>query len=499
MTAPHLNEECVTKVVEQIHPLLAGVLRLLTGQRSLEIVDLRQPCRATKRARPHSAQGASIVVLTGAAAVRDLAAQARAWRESLPFGGHVVVVVENRLRARLVGMRHRIRRMFGLGPREAGGHPLRGPNLREMRTALRSAGLACEHVFAAYPSTRHPRELAPVSGRRDLLAPGHLLVARRIGEAEPAPFQALVSTVQRAGAAQYPAVDWRVLRVSASEKHKSIVFIGDTAPRVVVRISHSTAACEAEARAHGLLGDLCSRPGASALIPAPVCKGEIAGEPYFAERALAGMPLAGLIRPDTRASFVPAVESFLVSLNAPSDGDEDGPARHRLDVAQFAAAITARVLPLVRDAAVRERAAAMLEASLAGAVCSAGLLHGDYGVNNILVSEGRLSGVIDWENAQHAAPPVLDAFNYLDSVQRRCSEGMTLADTVPMLARGEWPIPEELAMLRRAMARDGIDEHYLRGFALLYWMRHLAAQLEFWGSDEALARRVGAVLSRLPD
>lgn len=305
--------------------------------------------------------------------------------------------------------------------------------------------------------------------------------------------------VQRAGAAQCPAVDWRVLRMSASEKHKSIVFIGDTAPRVVVRISHSIAACEAEARAHGLLRDLCSRPGVSGLIPAPVCTGEIAGEPYFAERAIAGVPLAGLIGPDTRASFVPAVESFLVGLNPPQSGHEEGLARHRLDALPFAASVMARVLPLVQDAAVRERVAALLKHSLAGVVCRAGLLHGDYGVGNILVSEGRLSGVIDWENAQHAAPPVLDAFNYLDSVQRRCSDGMTLADTVPMLARGEWPIPEELAMLRRGLARDGIEERCLRGFALLYWMRHLAAQLEFWGSGEALTRRVGAVLSRLPD
>ena len=489
----------MTKVVEQIHPLLAGVLRLLTGQRSLEIVDLRQPCRPERAAAPRLAQGGSVVVLTGAAAVRDLAAQARAWRESLPPDGHVVVVVENRLRARLVGMRHRVRRLFGMGSRETGGHPLRGPNLKEMRSALRSAGLACEQVFAAYPSTRHPRELVPVSGRRDLLAPGHLLVARFMGEAEPAPLQALVSTVQRAGAAQCPAVDWRVLRMSASEKHKSIVFIGDTAPRVVVRISHSIAACEAEARAHGLLRDLCSRPGVSGLIPAPVCTGEIAGEPYFAERAIAGVPLAGLIGPDTRASFVPAVESFLVGLNPPQSGHEEGLARHRLDALPFAASVMARVLPLVQDAAVRERVAALLKHSLAGVVCRAGLLHGDYGVGNILVSEGRLSGVIDWENAQHAAPPVLDAFNYLDSVQRRCSDGMTLADTVPMLARGEWPIPEELAMLRRGLARDGIEERCLRGFALLYWMRHLAAQLEFWGSGEALTRRVGAVLSRLPD
>ena len=479
--------------------MLAGVLRLLTGQRSLEIVDLRQPCRPAKAAAARPAQEGSMIVLTGAAAVRDLAAQARAWREALPLGGQVVVVVENRLRARLAGMRHRVRRLFGRGSREAGGHPLRGPNLREMRSALRSAGLACEHEFASYPSTRHPRELVPVSGRRDLLAPGHLLVARRLGEAEPVPLQVLVSTVQRAAAAQSPAVDWRVLRMSASEKHKSIVFIGDTVPLVVVRISHSMAAREAEARAHGLLRDLCSRPGASGLIPAPVCTGEIAGEPYFAERAVAGVPLAGLIGSDTRASFVPAVESFLVGLNPPQSGYQESTARHRLDALQFAASIMARVLPLVQSAAVRERAAAMLEQSLAGVVCRAGLLHGDYGVNNILVSEGRLSGVIDWENAQYAAPPVLDAFNYLDSVQRCCSDSMTLADTVPMLARGEWPIPDELALLRRALARDGIEERYLRGFALLYWMRHLAAQLEFWGSDEALTQRVGAVLSRLPD
>lgn len=491
-TAAHL------KVVEEVHPLLAGVLRLLTGEHPHSIVDLRQPRPPAKVAIPREAQGRSIVVLTGAEPVRDLAAQARAWSESLPSGGHIVVVVENRLHARLVSVRRRVRGLFGLAPHEVGGRQLRGPNLKEMQAALQGAGLACAHVFAAHPSTRHPRELVPVSARRDLLAPGHLLVACRIGETQPVPLQALVSKVQHAGSLHPPGADWRVLRVAASEKHKSIVFIGDTLPRVVVRISHSAAACEAETHAHEVLGMLRGRAGVAELVPVPVCAGRIAGEPYFAERAVSGVPIARLIRLDTRATFVPLVESFLLGLNAP-------PAGHGqvlvpgVGASQFAAPVMARVLPLVQDATLRERAAALLERSLAGAVCRAGLLHGDYGVGNILVSEGRLSGVIDWENAQDAAPPVLDAFNYLDSVQRCCHEGFTLADTVPMLARGEWPMPEELAMLRRALARDGIDDHYLRGFALLYWMRHLAAQLEFWRSDEALTRRVGAVLSRLAD
>ncbi len=485
------------KVVEEIHPLLAGVLRLLTGPQPHATVDLRHARPPAKVDGPRPTPGSSIVVFTGAQAVRDAAAQARAWKESLPSGGRIVVVVENRLRARLLGVRHRMRRLFGLSSRESDG-PLRGPNLKEMQAALQAAGLACEHVWAAYPSTRHPRELVPVAGRRDLLAPGHLLVACRSGEPEPVPLQALVSTVQQAGGRHQPATDWRVLKVSASEKHKSIVFIGDALPRVVVRISHSTAACEAETRAYDLLGDLHRHAGVSGLVPAPVCAGRIAGEPYFAERAVAGVPLVRLIRLGTRATFVPMVESFLVGLNAPPARQEQGFVQ-RLDAPQFAAPVMARVLPLVQDATLRERAAALLERSLAGAVCRSGLLHGDYGVGNILVSEGRLSGVIDWENAQHAAPPVLDAFNYLDSAQRCCDEGLTLADTVPMLARGEWPVPEELAMLRRALARDGIEERYLRGFALLYWMRHLAAQLEFWRSNEALTRRVGAVLSRLPD
>jgi aminoglycoside phosphotransferase (APT) family kinase protein len=233
-------------------------------------------------------------------------------------------------------------------------------------------------------------------------------------------------------------------------------------------------------------------------VPEPVCAGQIAGEPYFAERAVSGVSLAKVVRLDTRATFVPMAESFLVALNTQPAGQQGRLTQVRA-ASQFAAPVMARVLPLVQDNTLRERAAALFEHSLAGAVYRPGLLHGDYGVSNILVSEARLSGVIDWENAQHAAPPVLDAFNYLDSVQRWCSAGLTLADTVPMLARGEWPIPEELAMLRRALARDGIPERYLRGFALLYWVRHLSAQLEFWRSNEALTQRVRDVLSRLTD
>jgi aminoglycoside phosphotransferase len=478
--------------------MLAGVLRVLTGQHDPATIDLRQPRTSAKAGVSRVGQGGSVIVFTGAEAVRDLAAQACAWRDSLSDGGHIVVVVENQLRVRLVWVRHRMRRLIGLESQAGDGGRLRGPNLKEVQAALRAAGLACKQVLSVYPSTRRPRTFFPLAGRQDLLAPGHLLVACRTGQPEPTPLEALLSQVQQAGRAQEPATYWRVLKVSASEKHKSIVFIGDEVPRVVIRVSHSAAAREAETHAYGLLQHLRSRPEVSQLVPEPVCAGQIAGEPYFAERAMPGASLAKVVRLDKRATYLPMVESFLVALNSrPAAQQEES--TQALAASQFAAPVMARVLPLVQDAALRERTAALLEHSLAGAVYRPGLLHGDYGVSNILVSEARLSGVIDWENAQHAAPSVLDAFNYLDSVHRWCTTGLTLADTVPMLARGEWPIPEELAMLRRAMARDGIPERYLRGFALLYWMRHLSAQLEFQRSNEALTQRVRDLLSRLPD
>jgi aminoglycoside phosphotransferase len=369
--------------------------------------------------------------------------------------------------------------------------------VRELQVALRAAGLTCERVFAVRPSIDAPREFMPLSGFSDWFAPGHLLIAHRGAAMPPMPLSGLSATLRGTEGARGDADGWRLLRVSVSEKQKSIAFLEDRTVRAVIRVAHAKAARDAETHAHRMLMQLHSRRDIADLVPAVLGAGEIAGDSYFAESAVMGVPLASVIRSANRASFVPAVEHFLATLNRDTDEQPSAGAQTML-VTDYAEPLLARILPRLLKQTLRERTAALLEQSLTGVVTRVGVLHGDYGVSNIFVRGRRLTGVIDWENARWAAPAVLDAFNYLDSVHRHCGGGLTLADTIPLLARGDWPVPQELQMLQRAMARDGIAWHHHLGFALLYWLSHIVAQLEFRPSNEALTSRFEAVLSRLP-
>ena len=155
------------------------------------------------------------------------------------------------------------------------------------------------------------------------------------------------------------------------------------------------------------------------------------------------------------------------------------------------------VLRHVVDPSLRARAKSMIDETLLGATSRLGIVHGDFGTGNILVSGSRITGVIDWEAARCGAPPVLDAFNYLDSVHRTCNKGLSIVDTLPMLAEGDWPIPGEMDFLRESFRRSGVDFRFRKGFALMYFLFHIGPQLRFASEEQGPKRRLEQVLRRM--
>lgn len=90
------------------------------------------------------------------------------------------------------------------------------------------------------------------------------------------------------------------------------------------------------------------------------------------------------------------------------------------------------------------------------------------------------------------SPPELDALNYLDSVERHCSR-VSLVETIPKLASGQWSVPEEWALLRSVFGRTGSDWANLKGFVLLYWLFHVVPQLQFASRQDATYSRIETV------
>jgi aminoglycoside phosphotransferase (APT) family kinase protein len=96
--------------------------------------------------------------------------------------------------------------------------------------------------------------------------------------------------------------------------------------------------------------------------------------------------------------------AFLVSLHALGDGDGDGD-RGGTGTAARQAEVVADVLPERARAGLRA-AARRMDEQLAGVTLGFG--HGDFCTSNLLVADGRLAGVVDWEGAGGGRLPLLD-------------------------------------------------------------------------------------------
>ena len=143
------------------------------------------------------------------------------------------------------------------------------------------------------------------------------------------------------------------------------------------------------------------------------------GFAFFAQSWLPGTPLYKRIRGSNRAHYVREVERFLRGMNAglierpPVALDSDVAASNIQPMVDFA-------LSHLHDSRLRTAAKTSLADALRGAVSRLGTVHGDFGTANILVEQGRITGIIDWEAVRPWGPPVLDAFNYLDTAHQSC-------------------------------------------------------------------------------
>jgi hypothetical protein len=155
------------------------------------------------------------------------------------------------------------------------------------------------------------------------------------------------------------------------------------------------------------------------------------------------------------------------------------------------------VLRHLESVELRERAAEAVARALERVACRRGIVHGDFGTGNILVDDGHISGVIDWEASYDDGPPVFDAINLLDAVHRHCHPGAGLVDTLPALASGDWPVAGEIAFLRAMFDRCGADFENLGAFVMLYLIFHVGPQLRYVRSDPGPAFRLERVLRRL--
>lgn len=271
------------------------------------------------------------------------------------------------------------------------------------------------------------------------------------------------------------------------------------APDLVAKVALDTAArgrIEHERSALGLVGAEARRAGAA--IPTVVT----AASGVLATTVLPGRPASTMIAREAgrTPALMTAVFDWLRSWSdATASTTHAGPeVLHRLLLAP-----AARVATVAGDdKAMSEYVAALraLADRLEGRDLIFAAAHNDLTMSNVLVT-GDGIGVVDWESASSAAPPLADLWYALADAVARAGR-LTHAQAVVALVQGGAPLPAPLTAIPDERARElalTADEALLSFHAC--WLHHAGNELDrgqHGDAFHAVVRTVAAARLRWP-
>jgi hypothetical protein len=298
--------------------------------------------------------------------------------------------------------------------------------------------------------------------------------------------------------AELTSTDVAVVVVSPPAQPPCAVFKLPMTARAVdgmLRESRTLAALHADER----LGDW------RRLVPVSLASGTLEGRSYRVDAPLHGRVVLEWLREETTRGHVleSAAETIHVLHRATASAVEVG---ERLAAQWIDAPANDLLVHGAADGLGSQLGALRdeLRAALVGQSLSAGWIHGDYWLGNLLFVAGdtRPRGIVDWDAAGEPALPVIDVLHLLLFTQRLIT-GRELGDIVVEQLRGrDWPEDE-----RRVLDRYGTwchgDSLSERQLLLLCWLRHVAHHARQQDDDRTLgyrrwqSRNVRAVLTSL--
>jgi aminoglycoside phosphotransferase (APT) family kinase protein len=216
-----------------------------------------------------------------------------------------------------------------------------------------------------------------------------------------------------------------------------------------------------------------------AVLPRPLHEGEVAGRYYCVEEALPGEQADRLVRRGRDGRVLLRASAGLI------EGLHSRTAREDLvDGVAVEAWVELPLCRLERFAGARPRRAELraaldrlrndLAEALLGRRVRRGWIHGDYWPGNVLASSGRVTGIVDWDQAAAGQLPLHDLL-HLHLHARRLARGEELGDVVAAaLTVG---VPEAIGVPAGVVDRwtDGIPA---RTALLLCWLRHATLFLD---------------------
>lgn len=282
------------------------------------------------------------------------------------------------------------------------------------------------------------------------------------------------------------------------------------APTIVLKLPRTPDAQQSTLQHRQVLADLQSQPALqafAALLPRPLAWGTFEGHAYYVETALHGQTASSVVRHHAelpafgQAALAAIRQLHLATLQ-----------RRAIDAAGFAELAGNDLAALYQfcerwpePPLCRERLQAieaLLRRQLIGPELPFSWCHGDFWPGNLLVlPDGTLGGIVDWDRAQPNQLPLLDLLHllaYTYKMQQRIELGETLV---------RYLLPAEFAPAERHQVDQALAAYQLpagadfwRAAVLLYWLRFTAANLSRYPRlrDDAfwLSKNVLTVLKR---
>jgi hypothetical protein len=196
-------------------------------------------------------------------------------------------------------------------------------------------------------------------------------------------------------------------------------------PSVVVKVARRPSAEAALRAEHRALQDLCNHPplGVESSLPRPLLLESVTGCLVLATTALPGGPMSvGYYRPG-HARSPAAVRGDFELAGSWLAAFQQSTRRGRLLIGP--GTLDDVVLPIFGryravigwsswEESLLDRLAGVCEA-LSGVAVPLVAVHGDFAIGNLLVSDGRVSGVVDWELGRDVGHPFTDLVKFVSS------------------------------------------------------------------------------------
>ncbi len=440
-------------------------------------------------------------------------------------GGQVFIAIENRLSYCYFGGRpdHHSALWFGsLLPRffanlyaiMARRSPYRTYtySIRGLRRLLGAAGFASTEFYGLTPGYTQLAELLPLQTENQLWQPpaarGRNRIKRNryfvpaygvIASRDPTQRLSLAEILETELRSQLDVNvgSIRFRRFKVTDKSKGIIDVETDGRSLVVKVPFNDAIAARADRNYRFLEQAREQSALSNLVPQPLARGEIRGIKYYAEGRVAGRPLGNVLESRNVTSWLDAADSFLQALN---------PCLYeRAPVHLCGESYHQQVLePLERvgrtiDTSLSRRLRSFFDSRLQGRSFRTGFVHGDFCDSNIFVRGTSVVGVIDWDDSSATAIPALDAINLVHSVDRLLNRSSSTAESVLRLSSFVRLADGVRSFLQTNYERCGGDSGDHLALVLLYWLRHVADQLDgdLVYDRPAIDKRVTSVFDKL--